>query len=80
MACKVDTSNYLDQEAKTRFESEAASLGHKISIDGVTMDDMSTCSCGWKGTPYWDGKDLAWTEWKKHVEHVSGDGQVVMAL
>ena len=58
--------HYFDQAGKAALEENAAALGHVVTIAGVTQDDTARCSCGWEGTPYWDGADLAWSEWQKH--------------
>lgn len=64
--------------ATAAFEQQAATFGHHLTITGATMDDQANCSCGWHGTAFWDGRDLARAEWEQHVATVSGDGQVVM--
>jgi hypothetical protein len=35
--------------------------------DGGAMLDQIICSCGWKSRTYFDGREYAHSEWKKHV-------------
>ena len=32
--------------------------------------DQFECSCGWKGTAYWDLESAAWGEWLVHAHDV----------
>lgn len=62
--------SYFDSKNRREFEENAKVLGHTVSIKGVTQDDTAHCSCGWKGSPYWDGSNLAFNEWCNHVQSV----------
>lgn len=48
--------------------------GHRYSNIGVTVFDQGACSCGWRGKGYWDGADLAYDDWMKHIEAVAKQG------
>lgn len=61
-----ETQSYFDRNGREMVEEKAKALGHAVTISGVTMDDTAHCSCGWKGKPFWDGRDLAWMEWQEH--------------
>lgn len=60
------TGSYFDRAHRATLEEQAKALGHEVTISGVTQDDTAHCSCGWKGKPFWDGRDLAWVEWQEH--------------
>ncbi len=51
-------------------------LGHTFSNIGTGMSDQAKCSCGWVGTGFWDGADLAQAQWYQHVVDAAGDGQM----
>jgi hypothetical protein len=46
---------------------ESALPEHSYDNIGVTVFDQGVCSCGWLGSNFWDGGDLAFDEWVKHV-------------
>lgn len=41
--------------------------------DGGSLLDQIVCSCGWKSATYFDGREYAHAEWRKHVaqDHVN---------
>ncbi len=56
-------------EARRQAEIEAGeAIGHTQKIEGATMDDTCVCTCGWRSRTYWDGDDLAYQEWVKHIQ------------
>ncbi len=56
--------------------AHGASLGHVFSNIGTGLSDQAKCSCGWTGTGFWDGADLAQAEWYGHVVDATRDGQM----
>ena len=60
------------------FDAKAKACGHMMRNIGTGLCDQAQCSCGWLGMPFWDGDDLARSEWEGHVGRVSGTGQIVM--
>ena len=60
------------------FDTAAKACGHVMRNSGTGHSDQAQCSCGWPGTPFFDGDDLARAQWQGHVRQVSGTGQIVM--
>jgi hypothetical protein len=67
MAKCLATTKYADHPWRMRFETWADKSCHAIGFDTGTKRDTTLCTCGWNGTPYWDGVNLAWAEWYRHV-------------
>jgi hypothetical protein len=49
---------------------------------GGGMLDQIICSCGWESRTYFDGREYAYDEWKKHVKksHADEDAPVTDRL
>lgn len=61
-----------ERKAHHKTIQTAAKPEHAFTIEGVTMDDTLVCACGWKSQTYWDGDDLAYSDWLKHLEGLLG--------
>ena len=46
---------------------------HVPTWHSVYVVDYIQCSCGWKSATYYDGREFALEDHKKHVEKVSND-------
>ncbi len=45
---------------------------HKAKfVEEAGLIDLCECSCGWTSRPYYDGRDFAYADWKRHVTAVN---------
>lgn len=63
------------EERRAAVEKPAKSLGHVPESQSDAMSDRCVCLCGWQGTWFWDGEDLAWDEWAEHAKQAIETGQ-----
>lgn len=61
-----------EREAHHNTIEIAAQPEHAYACKGVTMDDTFECACGWKSETFWDGREYAYADWRKHLESVLG--------
>jgi len=43
-------------------------------IEEAGLIDLCKCSCGWLSSPYYDGREYAYRDWRKHVESSKNKG------
>jgi hypothetical protein len=42
--------------------------GFKWYDDGGAMLDQIICDCGWESATFFDGREYAYSQWKRHVK------------
>jgi len=41
--------------------------------DGGAMLDQIICDCGWKSATFYDGREYAYAQWKRHIKDDHND-------